>query len=110
MDDLISAIDNFDLVPCEYRVLASSFDLDGKDLPGPRVLAGLVDPEEAIRIAKLEADNFDRQIKQGNIYWDNKEFSLVVVSVETVVNVEGEEQYVGTLFTEAVLANSQNSD
>jgi hypothetical protein len=66
------------------------------------VLGVAADPEEAIKVAKLKAEGFKQLFEKGNTKWGDVELSLVVISVETVVKVDGEEQYVGTLFTEGI--------
>lgn len=103
-------IEDFDLEPCEYRVIATGYDLEGEEIQGSLVLAVDLDPEEAIRVAKLKLDGFKKLIDSGFTKWGETELSLVVINVETVVKVDGEEQYVGSLFTDGVLVGSGRTE
>lgn len=109
MDDknmeCMTELEDFELEPCEYRVLAHGFDLNGDELPGTLVLWANPDPDEAIQVAKEKLKNFEDLHRAGGCgsKWGGKQLSLVVISVETVIKVEGEEQYAGTLFTDGVL-------
>ena len=103
MDD---CIEDFDLEPAEYRVLAQAWDLENNEIEETLVLAVDKDPEEAIRLAKLKAAGFRTLIETGATKWGETEVSLVVVSVETVIRVEDEEQYVGCLFMEGIPVDS----
>ena len=67
MDDknmeCMTELEDFDLEPCEYRVLAHGFDLNGDELPGTLVLWANPDPDEAIKVAKEKLKNFEDLIR-----------------------------------------------
>lgn len=99
----MTELEDFELEPCEYRVLAHSFDLNGDELPGVIVLWAGFDPDEAIKAAKEKLKNPEDLIRVGGKKWKDKQLSFIAVSVETVIKVDDEEQYAGTLFTDGVL-------
>ena len=102
-------LEDFDLEPCEYRVIATGYDLKGEEINGSLLLAADPDPEEAIRLAKLKLDGFKKLIEGGSTKWGDTKLSLVVLNVETVIKVDGEEQYAGSIWTEGVLVESSKS-
>jgi hypothetical protein len=103
MDD---CIEDFDLEPAEYRVYATGYDLEGEEFESSLLLGADPDPEEAIRVAKLKASGFRSLIESGSKKWGDKEVSLIMIRVETVIQVDGEEQFAGCLYEEGILAES----
>jgi hypothetical protein len=98
-------IEDFDLQPGEYRVYATSYDSEGAEIE-ELLLGADLDPEEAIRLAKFKTAEFRALISDGVNKWEGKEVSLIVVRVETVIICEEEEQFVGSLYEEGILAES----
>ena len=110
MDDknleCVDDLEDFEFEPCEYRVLAYGFGLNGEDLQNHKILYAHTDPKEAINVAEQKVKELDACIKSGGIEQlleVSQPLSLVVVSVETVIKLDNEEQYAGTLFTEGIL-------
>lgn len=94
-------IDDFDLEPAEYQTLFHVFDERGACF-GTQPCACHDNPEEAIKFAKIKANEM-RSILSNNIYnWDGQTVFGAAVTVETVITVDGEQELAGTLFNETV--------
>lgn len=97
-------VEDFDLTPACYRVLLQAYNSEGEEL-GILVSAESPDPEEAITFAEKKATELSKALKESSIKWDDQEIHTLIVSVETVVVVDEEEAYIGTLFKDTIFAN-----
>lgn len=97
-------VEDFDLTPACYRVLLQAYNSEGEEL-GVLVSAECPDPEEAITFAEKKATELSKTFKESSVKWDDQEIRTLIVSVETVVVVDDEEAYIGTLFKDTIFAN-----
>lgn len=101
MDDLI----DFDLQPAEYQTQLRVYNKEG-DIFGIQPCAAHSTPEEAIAFAEKKAVELKERIAGGCTKWDGEEIYAADCAVETIVEVDGELSYEGTLWAQPIyLAN-----
>lgn len=102
MDDL----KNFDLevdeeIPkCEYRLLVQGIGPEGEELDGVLLQWAGEDPEETIAAARSRIPTLQAMLDFRGSDWYGKPLAALHVWVETVVNVDGEEHFIGSIFND----------
>lgn len=96
MDDLM----DFDLEPCEYRTLVQGIGAEGEELDGVLHLWAGEDPDEAILIAKDKIPSLQTLLDFQGSNWYGKPLAALHVWVETVVKVEGDDHFAGSIFND----------
>lgn len=104
MDDKImegmNELEDFELEPCEYRVLVQGIGVEGEQLEGILLLWAGPDPDEAILIAKDKIPSLQAMLDFKGSNWYGKPLAALHVWVETVVKVDGEEHFIGSIFND----------
>ena len=104
MDDksmeCVNELEDFELEPCEYRVLVQGIGVEGEPIEGILVLWAGLDPDEAIFIAKDKIPSLQTLLDYKDSNWYNKPLAALHVWVETVVKVDGEEHFIGSIFND----------
>lgn len=92
---LVDEIPDYDLTKADYQVWAVGYTLEGNVLDYENLLASFKDPDKAIEYVKqLDVEDVTRDIPE--------EVEVLVIQVETVVEIEGIDQNVGVLFEEDI--------
>ena len=90
---------NFDLEPAEYLVQVQTFDGEGEVID-TIPLGRYRNPEEAVKVAKVKATELHKLLSCGTTKSEGKHIWVAELTVETVVVVEDEETFAGTIFKE----------
>ena len=97
-------IEDFDITPATYQTMFHVFDKAGENI-GTQVLSDHPTPEEAIDMAKLKVKEYKDLLSNCVYNWDGVVVYGAIITVETIVTVDGEEFLSGTLFNEVVYSN-----
>lgn len=97
MDDLM----DFDLKPAEYQTQLRVYNKEG-EIFGVQPCACHAEPEEAIAFAEKKAVELKEFIAGGCTKWDDEEIYAADCVVETLVEVEGELSYEGTIWIQPI--------
>lgn len=97
MDDLT----DFDLKPAEYQTQLRVYNKEG-EIFGIQPCACHAEPEEAIAFAEKKAAELKELIAGGCTKWDDEEIYAADCVVETLVDVEGEPSYEGTIWRQPI--------
>lgn len=104
MDDksmeCVNELEDFELEPCEYRVLVQGIGIEGEQLEGILLLWTGPDPDEAILIARDKIPSLQTLLDYKDSDWYGKPLAALHVWVETVVRVEGDDHFVGSIFND----------
>lgn len=93
----VMVVDDFDLEPATYRVLCSLLLEDADDLEY-QVIGDFLDPTEACAFADVKCEEMAKIMTTCKYICDGKEVEAAFMSVETVVRVDGEEDYAGQIY------------
>lgn len=100
--ECVNELEDFELEPCEYRVLAQGIGEDGEELEGILTLRFSKDPEKAIAVAKEKLSGLQLMLDLPDASWGGKPLAALHVWVETVVDLEGEEHFAGAIYQEVL--------
>jgi hypothetical protein len=93
----VMVVDDFDLEPATYRVLCNLLLEDADDLEY-QVISDFQDPEEACDFAARKAEEMAKIMTTCKYLCEGKEVEAAFMSVETVIRVDGEEEYAGQIY------------
>lgn len=94
-------VEDFDLIPATYRTILQVYNKD-EEILGVQTCGEHLDPEEALEFAKKKAIDLAKVFNRDTVTWESQEICVATLTLETVVLVEGEESYAGTLFQDTV--------
>lgn len=100
VNELEDELEDFELEPCEYRVLVQGIGVEGDQLEGILSIWAGPNPDEAILIARDRISGLQALLDFKGSNWYGKPLAAMQVWVETVVKVEGDDQFVGAIFNE----------
>jgi hypothetical protein len=93
----VMIVDDFDLEPATYRVMCNIL-LEGEDDLRYQVISDFLDPTEACAFADVKCEEMAKILTTCVYLWDGKEVEAAFMSVETVVTVDGDEDYAGQIY------------
>jgi hypothetical protein len=96
-------VEDFDLTPATYRTILQVYNKDEENL-GVQVCGEHLDPEEALEFAKKKATDLAGIFERDTVTWDGEEIWAATLSLETVILVDEEESYTGTLFEDTLFS------
>jgi hypothetical protein len=94
-------VEDFDLTPATYRTILQVYNKD-EEILGVQTCGEHLDPEEALEFAKKKATDLARVFNRDTVTWEGQEIWAATLTLETVVSVEEEESYAGTLFQDTI--------
>lgn len=98
MEHLIETeFDDFEVEAATYRVLFSFLTEDEEDLQY-HPLRDFEDPEDACSFADKKVDELYKLMNTGTYKWEGQEILYAAITVETVVDLEGDEDYAGQIY------------
>lgn len=93
----VMMVDDFDLEPATYRVLCNLL-LEGEDDLEYQAIQDFMDPTEACAFADVKAEEMAKIMITCKYLCNDKEVEAAFMSVETVVHLDGEEDYAGQIY------------
>ena len=105
MEHLIeSEFEDFELASATYRVLINLLTAEDDDLQY-HALRDYTEPEEACRYADKKADEL-YDLLRADPMWEDQEVLYMALTVETIIAVDSEEDYVGQIYNKVVYTRS----